>query len=301
MNASITADSPLLSPANGSRSRRYGLAVTLVSLLVVGALVLFALDRLLSPAEFHIEKVRVSGAVEQVDATEVEKRIWQTLRGNYFALDLERLEAAVETLPWVYGAAVRRRWPGSLLVEVDEVQPVAKWGDGRWLNVTGDLVQLPDGTELEALPRLSGQTGEEAKLWSRFRAWQGLMVANGAVLRTLELDERGTWTLRFGLSPLAASLAPAAKDTESLSSKEAAEGQAAKAAGAPAVQPDTKREVKIVARSEEVDRQLARFVKALKFTFLDQLEQIDYVDLRYPNGFAIRWREPIGDAQEKAD
>lgn len=301
MNVSVTADSPLLPPANGTRSRRYGLAVSLVSLLVVGALALFALDRLLSPAEFHIEKVRVSGAVEQVDAAEVEKRIWQTLRGNYFALDLERLEAAVETLPWVHGAAVRRRWPGSLLVEVDEVQPVAKWGDGQWLNVTGELVQLPDDAELEALPRLTGPTGEEAKLWSRFRAWQGLMAANGAVLRTLALDERGTWTLRFSLSPLAASPAPVAEETEPAGGKEAAAGQPAQAGVAPLAQPVARREVRIVARSEEVDRQLARFVKALKFTFLDQLEQIDYVDLRYPNGFAIRWREPLGDAQEKTE
>lgn len=294
MTASVTAPGRPVSAAGETlNGRRYGLAVTLVSLLLIGVLALFALDRMLNPAQFHIEKVRVKGAVEHVSPAAVERRILDSLQGNYFSLDLEELEAAVEALPWVHHAALHRRWPGTLVVEVDEVQPVAKWGDAAWLNVTGDVVRLPEGTELKGLPSLSGPAGKEAELWARFRDWQGLMSANGAHLRGLELDRRGTWTLRFDLSPLAAAkVAPAAVPPPGEQPPAGAEGKQA------AVQA-AEREVAIVVRGEEADRLLSRFALALKFTFLDQLERMDYVDLRYPNGFAIRWRKPVGDAQEK--
>ena len=49
----------------------------------------------------------------------------KALSGNFFTADLKRVKEAVETLPWVASATVRRVFPDRLIVEVERRKALA--------------------------------------------------------------------------------------------------------------------------------------------------------------------------------
>jgi cell division protein FtsQ len=50
--------------------------------------------------------------------------------------------------------------------------------------------------------------------------------------------------------------------------------------------------LEVVLGAEHITQRLHRFLLAYRRVVAAQIERIDYVDARYPNGIAIRWREP---------
>jgi cell division protein FtsQ len=118
--------------APGGRRRWWLIAVgVLVSVLVVagGAAVSPVLD---------VDRVVVRGAGGD-RAGEVRERAGVRTGEAMVGLDGDAVASRVEELPWVRSAGVRRSWPGSVVVEVQERTPVAALaGTGRWLLVDQD-------------------------------------------------------------------------------------------------------------------------------------------------------------------
>lgn len=75
-------------------------------------------------------------------------------------LDLGAAGSSVESVPWVDGATVRRSWPGTVVVEVTERQPLAALAtaDGAWALVDGDrrMVEVVAAGHDHGLPRIEG-------------------------------------------------------------------------------------------------------------------------------------------------
>jgi hypothetical protein len=63
-------------------------------------------------------------------------------RSRAAALDLRDLRRELEALPWVYRAELRRRFPDTLEIRVVEQVPIARWGDGAFLNHEARVVRL---------------------------------------------------------------------------------------------------------------------------------------------------------------
>ena len=43
-----------------------------------------------------------------------------------------------------------------------------------------------------------------------------------------------------------------------------------------------------------VDERLTRFVELMPFGLMDRLAEVEYIDLRYPNGFSVKWNQGGG-------
>lgn len=109
-----------------------------------------------------VEKVRVEG-LDPVRADRVEQAV-AIRRGSALAtLDLDRVRAAAEAVPWVAAATVARSLPGSVVISVTERRPLAaaRLPDGDWVLVDAErqLGQV-DEAELARLPRVVGALAE---------------------------------------------------------------------------------------------------------------------------------------------
>ncbi len=256
----------------------------LVAVVVLCLVALFGVDHLYDPDNFQIDEIEVHGKFSHVNGAQIKVVVEAGLSGNYFSANLNQLENRIKQIPWVFSASLRRQWPSSIIVEVVEIQPVARWGEDMWLNSTGDLVdrQSPDEGVVEAeLPILHGLISDRQIIWKAFQQWSGKFASNGLSLDELVLDPRDLWYLKLSLSALA---------INSNSSGWKLTGN-----------KNSSARVTMVVDRIDSFASIERFIDALNQELIIQFPEMKTIDLRYPNGFAISWRNPESAAQILTD
>ena len=125
----------------------------------------------------------------------------QRLAGSFFSVDLDRLRAGIEQVPWVRKAAVRREYPGLLHVELEEHDAVAYWGPesgSALVNSQGEVFEANVGdVEQEDLPRLSGPEGSSQEVLAMYGVVAPVFKTMGLELEELELNGRGGWRAKL--------------------------------------------------------------------------------------------------------
>jgi cell division protein FtsQ len=141
-----------------------------------------------------VERVAISGRVQRVQPLDVEKAVRAAAAGSgMVGVDLSRIAASVEKIPWVDRVSVARSWPRGLRVQVVEQVPVARWGNTGLVNTRGEVfVQESRHIPVE-LPQLVGPAGYEAEMTTRYLATQQRLVEGGLRVTRIVLDERGSW------------------------------------------------------------------------------------------------------------
>jgi cell division protein FtsQ len=204
-----------------------------------------------SPA-FLLKTIAVEGDLERVKSREIVDALQGRVRGTFFTVDLEAVRSAVEGIPWVRRAELRRRWPDSLDVRIEEQVAIARWGqrgESQLVSAQGELFR---GRTEAPLPILAGPAGSEGEVARRYLAFRELLAPLGLEPRQVLLSSRLAWQLRLS-NGLTVQLGR-----------------------------DSDRDL--------VEERLARFVSAYP-TLAKSRHRLDYVDLRYPNGFALRISE----------
>jgi cell division protein FtsQ len=169
--------------------RLYARRAALLGLIVGGlAALTWALDR-------PVSVISMDGSFQRVSPGQIEKAVAPFAGAGFMSANLDRIERAVETVPWVDHARVQRHWPNSLHVAVVEQKAAARWGESGLLNTRGELFVKEAAHVPAELPRLNGPDGTESQVAQRFLAIQGRMLEAGLRIAALRLDDRGAWEM----------------------------------------------------------------------------------------------------------
>lgn len=150
---------------------------------------------------FDIRGIQVSGEVNHNNALTLRANVAPRLNGTFFTIDLARVRATFEAVPWVRRAVVRRDFPNRLRVELQEHVPVAYWGgDGelRLVNSFGEVFEANLGeVEQDALPRLNGPEGQAAEVLAMQRALSDMFEQMGLPIEEVDLSTGGSWKVQL--------------------------------------------------------------------------------------------------------
>ncbi len=177
------------------------------------------------------------------------------LHGSFFNVDLEKMRVAFESVPWVRRASVRRVWPNRLQVQLEEHQVLATWPDGRLVNSHGELF-VANSAEAEDdgdLLEFSGPLDHPAaavQVTQRYRELQQWLSPLQRHPRAVSLSERYAWRV--------------------------------------VLDNGTVLELGREQNAGELRARVLRYVTAAPSVASTLAQKVDYVDMRYPNGFAIR-------------
>jgi len=169
------------------------LAIALVALPVVAVL-----NGWVGAERWPLAKLRVHGEFKRVPAEMLQKALLPYARSGYFAVKLQDAQHAVEQLPWVESAQVRKQWPDVLEVSVAEHKPFARWGKDRLLSEQGRLFATPHGLENAALPQLDGPDSKTAEVVDLYNDSRALFAPVGVDVQQVAMDARGSWSLALG-------------------------------------------------------------------------------------------------------
>jgi cell division protein FtsQ len=231
-------------------------------LLVTGSVVAGAWLLRMEPAALPVRVVNVDGAIHRLSAKVLAQTVTEHLQSGLLTQDLCALRHAVQALPWVRSASLRRVWPDQLQLVVTEHEPVARWGTDGLVTADG-LVFRPEAESLPAgLPQLSalalpGDTAPDASrstevddvkapsVVTNYRRWSERLAPLGLKVAALTLDARGAWTLQLSNG------------------------------------------LRLDLGAERVEDRLGRFART--YPQLAEAGRAEVVDLRYANGLAVRW------------
>ena len=226
---------------------------TLASLLTSITLVFIGLDFLFQPERHLINEVHIQGEFKNITPQQIEKVVWSEPRGNFFAADLFKLRKQLEASTWVNHADVRRSWPDTLAVNVIEHQVEMRWQLDRWVNSDGAIVELPGVQETDDTITLGGDETYSGLILNQARAWRGLLNARGLSLRALSMSQSHAWSMKI----------QANKDVAPFD---------------------------VFVGNAFPEERFLRFLEFYQQELMHQVQQLAYVDLRYPDGLAIKNR-----------
>jgi len=219
------------------------------------ALLAYAGGRVLveSPA-FLLKTIVVDGELDRVERRNIVNALQGRVRGTFFTVDLESVRSLFEGVPWVRRAELRRRWPDALEVRIEEQVALARWGQQRKeVQLVNAHGELFRGQSDAALPVLAGPAGSEGEVTRRYIAFRDALAPLGFEPAQVLLSSRLAWQIRLS-NGLTLQLG---RDSE----------------------------------RDRVEDRLARFVSAFPQTLGKSRQRVDYVDLRYSNGFAVHATE----------
>lgn len=148
------------------------------------------IEKTQDPSFLPISKIRIKGEMKYVTEAMLQKSVTGLLNGGFFNTDVEKVQYAVESLPWVERASVRRIWPETLFVQVVEQHPVAKWTAGGFINRNGELFVPENKAKAGMLPEWSGPHDSEKTLFKRNYDFQQMLSGIGLTISKISIDKR---------------------------------------------------------------------------------------------------------------
>jgi len=217
---------------------------------------------LIQLVDHPIAQLKVKGEFKSLKAEQVRGSLSGVIGSGFLMTDLLRIKARVEQLPWVHSAMVKRVWPGEIQLTVQEQVPVSYWNQNSFINAQGHVFS-PKAIDLNfELPQLVGvnelhseQRIEMLKLLGHINSE---IKQYGVSVQELELKSRGVW--------------------------EAQLNNKIQVALGVIHGVDNRQEKKLNAKLERVGK---IFTNGQRI----ELDQIEKIDARYPNGVAIKWKK----------
>ena len=148
---------------------------------------------LLHSALFPVREVEVTAPLQHTTRAEVEAAVQSAVRGNFFAVSPDAVRDALEALPWVRRASVRRVWPDRLAITLQEHRALARWGDEGLVNWQGEL--FPGRTDAR-LPLFVGPAGTSRQVTEQYARFGEVLAPLGAIERVV-LSARYAWQVRL--------------------------------------------------------------------------------------------------------
>lgn len=181
-----------------------GVVVALTLLVVIFIIGHMTVNHFRNPGRFPIRTVVVEGAYQHTSQNQLKQRVLSQADKGFFNLDISTIQKEVEDLPWVDRAYVRRIWPESINVLIEEHTPVARWGreglvsDKFKLFFPPRLASAQDvllSQMVGDLPVLHSPARRHAALLKLHRETEPLFRAIEAPLMGIKEDERRSVTL----------------------------------------------------------------------------------------------------------
>jgi cell division protein FtsQ len=130
--------------------------------------------------------------LEHVTREELGEVVRKEIKEGFITVDLAAVRNAFMKLPWVRDAAVRRVWPQSLEVIVEEQVALACWGSAALVNMQGEIFTAPCDS---GLPVFDGPSRSSRDMARQYAVFAKLLHPLQQRIEKLTLSPRRAWQI----------------------------------------------------------------------------------------------------------
>ncbi len=142
---------------------------------------------------FPVKQVQVEGNLDHVNHEQIQLIVSKYLKGNFYTLDLQRTRAAFEKLPWARKVSVRRQWPDTIVVQIEEHQALGRWGGVALVNRYGELFQAASDAQL---PTFYGPGDAVKEVAQGYASFEQMLTQTSLQIQQLSLSSRRAWEIK---------------------------------------------------------------------------------------------------------
>jgi len=198
---------------------------------------------------FSLQAVVLKQVPTQVTKEEIEQAVQSSVRGSFFAVNLNQTRLAFEKLPWVRKVSVRRKFPWSLEVELEEHVALARWNGNAFVNTYGEVFMdqvtaITAPPNLASLPKFMGQPENSHEISQQYTELETLLRPINKDILQINLSPRFAWQVQLNNG------------------------------------------MTVELGREQMAERLTRFVAVYPYSLAAWDGTVKHVDLRYRNGFA---------------
>ncbi len=165
--------------------------------MVIGAFV-WSLPWLWNWLDRPIVSVKVEGEFRYLPKEVVEQQVTPFLAERFFRLDVAGLQTALQSVPWISRAKVRKIWPETLSIRIQEQVPVARWKRGGVLNGDGEVFRVNNLSRFSDLPLLYGKESAAQQVMQQYMTLNQQIRPLGLAMAALGQRETGSWWFQVG-------------------------------------------------------------------------------------------------------
>lgn len=142
---------------------------------------------------FPVKQVQVEGNLDHVNHEQIQLIVSKYLKGNFYTLDLQRTRAAFEKLPWARKVSVRRQWPDTIVVQIEEHHALGRWGGVALVNRYGELFQAASDAQL---PTFYGPGDAVKEVAQGYASFAQMLTQTSLQIQQLSLSSRRAWEIK---------------------------------------------------------------------------------------------------------
>ncbi len=217
------------------------------------------------PGNFSFKKIELINQLHNQESKELTSIAAKALNGGFFSLNIEQFKSEFLTqLPWVKSVAIRKIWPDKLLLEIVEHKPVARWLSVD-KNMPETITQLlsqqghiftPDLSSRQKkkfmyMALLTGTKNNAQQVLKNCVQFNQQLKLLNSGIKQCGMNKRRSWRIKLF----------------------------------------TDNNVAIKLGKKNITAHLERFIKAFSGPLKIYLKAVDIADLRYANGFSIKWKQ----------
>ena len=217
--------------------------ITLAIYICIFILTIFVILQLFARADLPIKAISIKGQYQHIEQDQVDLIASDYIVGNFFSVDLSRTRNAFKRLTWVREASIRRNWPDTLEVTIEEHKAIARWGKIGLVNNYGEIF---NAATQEELPIFFGQDQHVKEITDKYMEMNKILGKELMQVGTINLSERLSWEIT------------------------------------------TNNQMRVILGKHKIINKLNLFTDNYQTILAELKNRIEYVDLRYKDGFAVK-------------
>jgi len=172
-----------------------------LSLLLLTALVFWAYGNKLAEVTYvkslPIKYVRTEGVFQYLSKDELKTVLQPLVMTGFFDVDVQAIQLAVSTMPWVEEVSVKRIWPDAIDIKVREKTPYVRWREDSLITEQGVIFTPNNIEQFQNLLVLTGPERQQKKVLEMMKGIKTSLADHSIELAEFNVNNRGAWKIKL--------------------------------------------------------------------------------------------------------
>ncbi|EGU61827.1 cell division protein FtsQ [Vibrio nigripulchritudo ATCC 27043] len=172
----------------------WGLSFLVIVVLFIGWLLFSTLNWMLDEQRLPLSKLVLQGELTHVKAENVQSAFASLEHiGTFMSQDVDQLQDALLTLPWVSHVSIRKQWPDTVKVYLVEHEAQAIWNGISMLNMEGNVFNADIAELTNDKIKLYGPEGSHHQVLEAWHKIQAQLNPIDLEVSSVLLNDRRAW------------------------------------------------------------------------------------------------------------